>query len=172
MEDPIAIEPFTIAVDEAVLSDLHDRIRRTRWPNQIAGSGWDYGTNPEYLRSLLTTWADEFDWRKQERELNRLSHYRADIDGLRVHFVHERDNGPDLLPIVLTHGFPSSFVEYLTLLPLLTEPAAHGADAEDAFDVVLASLVRHVPRHHICAPALTGHHSNSSYLLDVLDDVM
>lgn len=140
MENSIAIEPFTIAVDEAVLSELRDRIKRTRWPDHIAGSGWNYGTDPEYLRSLFATWADEFDWRKQERELNRLAHYRANIDGLRVHFVHERGNGSASLPIVLTHGFPSSFVEHLDLLPLLTDPAAHGGRAEDAFDVVIASL--------------------------------
>jgi pimeloyl-ACP methyl ester carboxylesterase len=140
VEDPIAIEPFTVAVEDEVLSDLRDRIRRTRWPDHLPGSGWDYGTDVAYLRSLLATWADEFDWRKQERELNRLAHYRADIDGLRVHFVHERGEGPAPLPIVLTHGFPSSFVEHLDLLPLLTSPAAHGARAEDAFDVVITSL--------------------------------
>ena len=77
MDDPIAIEPFTIAADEAALSDLRDRIERTRWSDHVAGSGWAYGTDPDYLRSLLATWADEFDWRSRERELNRLGHYRA-----------------------------------------------------------------------------------------------
>jgi pimeloyl-ACP methyl ester carboxylesterase len=143
MSDLIAIEPFTIAVDEAVLADLRDRIWRTRWPDLHAGSGWDHGADPGYLRSLLATWADEFDWRKQERELNRLAHYRAVIDGVGIHFVHERGNGPAPLPIVLTHGFPSSFVEHLDLLPLLTDPAAHGGRAEDAFDVVITSLPGH-----------------------------
>ena len=143
MADPVAIEPFTIAVDEAALSDLRDRIRRTRWPDHVAGSDWTYGTDPEFLRSLLATWADEFDWRERARELNRLSHYRARIDGLRVHFVHQRGNGRDPLPIVLTHGFPSSFVEHLDLLPLLTDPAAYGGRAEDAFDVVITSLPGH-----------------------------
>lgn len=140
MQNGIAIEPFTIAVDEALLSDLRDRIHRTRWPDHSASSGWDRGVNLEYLRSLLATWANEFDWRKQERELNRLAHYSAQIDGLQFHFVHERGTGPAPLPIVLTHGFPSSFVEYLTLLPLLSNPAAHGGQADDAFDVVIISL--------------------------------
>lgn len=139
-KDRIAIEPFTIAVEEAVLSDLRERIERTRWPDRTGGSGWEYGTDPEYLRSLLATWADQFDWRKQERELNRLAQYRARIDGRWVHFVHARGNGPAPLPIVLTHGFPSSFVEHLDLLPLLADPAAHGGHAEDAFDVVITSL--------------------------------
>jgi pimeloyl-ACP methyl ester carboxylesterase len=140
VQEPVTIEPFTVAVDEEVLSDLRDRIKRTRWPSHVARDGWDYGTDPRYLRSLLASWADEFDWRAQERLLNRLSHYRASIDGLGIHLVHERGNGPAPLPIVLTHGFPSSFVEYLDLLPLLTDPAAHGGRADDAFDVVLTSL--------------------------------
>lgn len=140
MGDAITVEPFTIAVDEAALTDLHHRIRQTRWPADIAESGWEYGTDPGYMHSLLTTWADEFDWREQERNLNRLAHYRANIDGVMVHFVHERGNGPEPLPIVLTHGFPSCFVEHVPLLPLLTDPAAHGGHAEDAFDVVVTSL--------------------------------
>jgi pimeloyl-ACP methyl ester carboxylesterase len=135
----IKVEPFTIAVDEEILTDLRERIARTRWPDHIPGSGWQYGADVEYLRSLLASWA-EFDWRQQEEELNRLAHYRADIDGLRIHFVHERGEGPAPLPILLTHGFPSSFVEYLDLLPLLTDPAAHGGHAEDAFDVIIPSM--------------------------------
>lgn len=140
MTDAVAIEPFTIAVDEAILEDLRGRIERTRWPDRMDGTGWDSGADLEYVRSLLAYWADRFDWREQERRLNRFAHYRADLDGVRVHFVHERGHGPDPLPIVLTHGFPSSFVEHLELLPLLTDPAAHGGQAEDAFDVVVASL--------------------------------
>ena len=139
-EEPIAIEPFAIAVDEAVLLDLRERIKRTRWPSRVTGAGWDAGTDPEYVRSLLATWADEFDWRRRERELNRLAHYRANVDGVRIHFVHERGNGPAPVPIVLTHGFPSSFIEHLDLLPLLIDPAGHGGRAEDAFDVVITSL--------------------------------
>jgi len=138
--DPVAIEPFTVAVDEAVLSDLRDRIERTRWADGVGGAGWESGADPDYLRSLLAYWAREFDWRKQERRLNRFAHHLAHVDGMRVHFVHERGKGPDPLPIVLTHGFPSSFVEHLELLPLLTDPAAHGGRAEDAFDVVVTSL--------------------------------
>jgi hypothetical protein len=156
LEDPIAIEPFTIAVDEAVLSDLCDRIRRTLWPDRVAAPGWDAGTDPEYLRSLLATWAEEFDWCKQERELNRLSHYRARIGGRWVHFVHERGVGPAPLPIVLTHGFPSSFVEHLDLLPLLTDPASHGGRAEDAFDVVITSLPGYGFSDPLGEPVLAG----------------
>jgi pimeloyl-ACP methyl ester carboxylesterase len=139
MERSMTIQPFTIDVDEAALADLRDRIQRTRWPVGT-GAGWESGVDPDYLRSLLSYWAGEFDWREQERRLNRFRHYLADIDGSRVHFIHERGEGPNPLPIVLTHGFPSSFVEHLVLLPLLTDPAAHGGRAEDAFDVVVTSL--------------------------------
>jgi hypothetical protein len=93
MRDPVAIEPFTISVEQAVLSDLRDRIRRTRWPHEVPGSGWEAGADGAYLRSLLDSWADGFDWRTQERELNRLGHFRADVDGVRIHFVHERPGG-------------------------------------------------------------------------------
>jgi pimeloyl-ACP methyl ester carboxylesterase len=156
MGESIAIEPYTIAVDEAVLSDLRERIQRTRWAEPVGGSGWDYGVDPEYLRSLLATWTDEFAWRSKERQLNRLGHYRAQIDGVRIHFVHERGNGPSPLPIVLTHGFPSSFVEHLDLLPLLTDPAAHGGRAEDAFDVVITSLPGYAFSDPLGVPVLEG----------------
>jgi microsomal epoxide hydrolase len=139
-EDPVAIEPFTIAIDDAILADLQSRLRRTIWPPRIFGPNWEHGADQEYLRTLLATWANQFDWRRREAELNQLSHYLADIDGLKIHFVHERGNGPSPMPIVLTHGFPSSFVEHLDLMPLLTDPASHGGRAEDAFDVIVTSL--------------------------------
>jgi len=136
----VRIEPYTIALDEAVLVDLRERLRRTRWPDQVRGSGWAYGTDGAYLRELVATWAEDFDWRAHERRLNHFAHYRANIDGLGVHFVHERGRGRDPLPIVLTHGWPSAFTEHLDLLPLLTDPAAHGGRTEDAFDVVVTSM--------------------------------
>jgi pimeloyl-ACP methyl ester carboxylesterase len=136
----IKIEPFVIAIGDAVLADLRERLSRTRWPDELPGVGWDYGTDLTYLKDLVATWTFDFDWRRHERMLNRLQHFRADIDGLAVHFVHERGRGPAPMPLVLTHGWPSSFVEYLDLIPLLTDPASHGGDAADAFDVVVPSL--------------------------------
>jgi pimeloyl-ACP methyl ester carboxylesterase len=140
VSESITVEPFAVHIEPSVLDDLRDRIARTRFPDAIAGAGWEYGMDPDYLRGLLDSWAGEFDWYAQERALNRCHHYRAHIDGLRVHVIHERGAGPDPLPIVLTHGWPSSFVEHLELLPLLADPAAHGGRAEDAFDVVVTSL--------------------------------
>ena len=132
-------EPFSIQVDEWVLTDLEDRIGRTRWPDQIPGIGWQQGTELEYLRQLLAYWADGFDWRAQERRLNQFDHFRARLDETHIHFVHQRARHGRGIPLILTHGWPSSFVEYLPLVPLLTDPQAHGIDGP-AFDVVIPSL--------------------------------
>jgi pimeloyl-ACP methyl ester carboxylesterase len=136
----VSVEPFTIAVGDDVLDDLRQRIRRTRWPAAAPVQGWDYGADTGYLRDVLATWAGSFDWRAQERALNRFAHFRACVSGVRVHFVHVRGKGPDPLPIVLTHGWPSTFTEHLGLAQLLADPAANGGRAEDAFHVVVASL--------------------------------
>jgi pimeloyl-ACP methyl ester carboxylesterase len=135
----VPIEPFTIHVPDAVLEDLRERIRRTRWPDQVPGVGWSQGTELEYLRDILAYWADGFDWRRAERELNRHPQFLVTVDGVPIHVVHERARGGAGIPIVLTHGWPSTFAEYVPLVPLLTDPAAHGLDGP-AFDVVLPSL--------------------------------
>jgi pimeloyl-ACP methyl ester carboxylesterase len=135
----LRLEPFAIQVDQTVLDDLRRRIRQTRWPDQLPAIGWEQGTELSYLRELLADWADRFDWRAQERELSRLSHYRAELDGLNIHFIHQPGKGDAPIPLVLTHGWPSTFLELLPLVPLLTDPAAHGSDAP-AFDVVIPSL--------------------------------
>jgi pimeloyl-ACP methyl ester carboxylesterase len=135
----LRVEPFTIAVDEAVLADLRARLRNTRWPDPAPGGRWEQGTDLDYLRDLVAYWANEFDWRSQERELNRYTHCRVELDGLRLHFVHERARHGQGLPLILGHGWPSSFVELLPLVPLLTDPEAHGIDGP-AFDLVIPSL--------------------------------
>jgi len=133
------VEPFSIDVDQEVLDDLRTRIRNTRWPHQLPDAGWDQGTDIAYLRDVLAYWADGFDWREQERRLNELDNFRADVDGVRIHFVHERARGEGALPLILTHGWPSAFVEFLPVLPLLTDPRSHGIDGP-GFDVVVPSL--------------------------------
>ncbi|WP_216215530.1 epoxide hydrolase family protein [Amycolatopsis aidingensis] len=135
----IDIEPFTIAVTDEVLADLRDRIRRTRWPAAAPGAAWSQGTDVDYLREVLAYWAEDFDWRARERALNRFHHFRARIGDVDVHFVHHRAASGTGIPLVLTHGWPSTFVELLPLVPLLTDPAAHGIDGP-AFDVVIPSL--------------------------------
>jgi pimeloyl-ACP methyl ester carboxylesterase len=131
---------FTLAAPQAELDDLASRLDRTRWPDSVAGAGWNYGTDLDYLKELVRYWRERFDWRAQERELNRLDHYRATIDGHGLHFVHVRGKGERPLPILLSHGFPDSFTRMLKLIPRLTDPAAYGGDPADAFDVVVPSL--------------------------------
>src|SRR5690349_18131075 len=136
---PMHFAPFTIRVPDAVLSDLTMRIRNTRWPPQAPGTAWAQGTDLEYLKRLLGYWADGFDWRAQERWLNSFSHFRAELDGIHVHFVHERAREGNGIPLILTHGWPSAFLELLPLVPFLTNPKDHGIDAP-AFDLVIPSL--------------------------------
>jgi len=134
------IEPFEIRIPEETLADLRDRIARTRWPDEIADSGWDYGTPLGYLKELLDYWRNGFDWRAQERYLNSFHHFRAPVDDLRLHFLHERGRGPDPMPLLVVHGWPSTFFEMVKIVPLLTDPATHGGDARDSFDVIVPSL--------------------------------
>ncbi|QBD74617.1 epoxide hydrolase [Ktedonosporobacter rubrisoli] len=136
----MSIQPFTIAIPPEILSDLQSRLGQTRWPDQLEGAGWDYGTNLEYLRELVDYWQHKYDWRVQEAWLNQFANFRANIDGLGIHFIHEKGKGPDSLPIIITHGWPSTFFEMLKLVPLLTDPARYGGDPADAFDVVVPSL--------------------------------
>jgi pimeloyl-ACP methyl ester carboxylesterase len=136
---PVPIEPFTISVDPAVLSDLRDRIRRTRWPHEVPGAGWEAGTDAGYLRSLLHSWADGFDWPAREAELNAIPRFKISVGGHDIHYAHVRAAGP-ALPLVLTHGWPDSFWRYTKVIPLLTDPGAHGGDPADAFDVIVPDV--------------------------------
>jgi pimeloyl-ACP methyl ester carboxylesterase len=133
------VEPFTIHVAEEVLADLRARVRNTRWPDEAPGAPWEQGTDLRYLRRLLAYWADGFDWRARERELNCFAHFRAELDDVPIHLVHERARRGQGIPLILGHGWPSAFTELLPLVPLLTDPAAHGIDGP-AFDLVIPSL--------------------------------
>ncbi len=133
------LEPFEIAATNEALEDLSRRLRAARLPNDDTDE-WGEGTSPTYLRALVAYWRDRFDWRTQERMLNRFQHFHAQVDGTRLHLIHQPGRGPDPLPLVLTHGFPDSFFRFYKLIPLLADPAAHGGEAADAFDVVVPSL--------------------------------
>ena len=133
-------QPFTIDIPDSVLQDLTERLERTRWPDDSPDAGWEYGSNLGYVQELVEYWRTAFDWRAQERAINRLAHYRAQVDGSGIHFIHERGRGPNPLPLLLTHGWPSTFTEMLKIIPMLIDPAAHGGDAGDSFDVIVPSL--------------------------------
>jgi len=135
-----AIERFQIRVDDSVLEDLRDRLTRTRFADQIEGAGWDYGIPMDYLRELVEYWRDTYDWRAQEARLNSFSHFRTRIDGQSIHFIHARSAHTDAFPLVLTHGWPGSVVEFLDVIPRLIDPEADGGRAADAFHVITPSL--------------------------------
>jgi pimeloyl-ACP methyl ester carboxylesterase len=133
------IENFRISVDDATLDDLHHRLAQTRFPDEIDDTGWEYGIPLVYLAELVAYWRDTYDWRTEEARLNELAQFRTTIDGQSIHFVHARSPHADARPLLLTHGWPGSIVEFLDVIPRLTDPEAHG-DVADAFHVVAPSL--------------------------------
>jgi pimeloyl-ACP methyl ester carboxylesterase len=134
------ITPFRIDIPQADLDDLRERLARTRWPAQLPGEGWSRGVPVAYLKELTAYWRDGYDWRAREAELNAFPQFTTTIDGLRVHFLHVRSPEPDALPLLLTHGWPNSVVEFARLVGPLTDPRAHGADPAQAFHVVAPSV--------------------------------
>jgi pimeloyl-ACP methyl ester carboxylesterase len=134
------VEPFRIAVPDAVLADLRERLARTRFPDEVPGSGWTYGADLAYVRELVAHWRDRYDWRAEEARLNAFPQYRARVGGLGIHFIHARGAGPRPLPLVLTHGWPGSVAEFTEVIGPLADPARHGGDPADAFDVVVPSM--------------------------------
>jgi len=132
--------PFRVQVEESILADLRDRLARTRWPDQLDHAGWDYGAELGYVQDLCEYWRKSFDWRKQEALLNRFPQFTTDIDGLRVHFIHQRSPHANATPLIITHGWPGSIFEFYKIIGPLTEPEKFGGRAEDAFHVVAPSM--------------------------------
>ena len=136
----VAPQPFRIAVEEATLLDLKRRLDATRWPDEVSESDWTFGTDLGYLKSVVDYWRSDYDWREQERRLNRFRQFTARLDDVDVHFIHEQGEGSAPVPLLLTHGWPGSIVEFHELIPLLTHPSAHGGEVQDAFTIVAPSI--------------------------------
>jgi pimeloyl-ACP methyl ester carboxylesterase len=134
------IKPFSLPYSEAAVEDLRLRLAQTRWPDEIPGTGWEYGVDLNFIRRLCDYWKDQFDWKAQLETLSAFHHYRGTVDGISIHFIHERGRGTAPIPLVLTHGWPGSFLEMLKIIPLLTDPASYGGDPANSFDVVVPSL--------------------------------
>ena len=132
--------PFRIEVPDATLADLKERLARTRFPDEVPDTGWEYGANLAYVKELVGYWRTKYDWRAHERELNRFAHFKADVDGLGIHFIHQQGKGPNPKPLLLIHGWPGSVYEFMKIIPMLTDPAAHGGDTRDSFTVIAPSL--------------------------------
>ena len=140
MTNDVQIRPFRIEIPQADLDDLRSRLARTRWPDQLQGVGWDYGIPLGYLRDLADYWRTAYDWRAHERQLNEFPQFTTLIQGQRVHFMHVRSPEPNALPLIMTHGWPGSIVEFTKVIGPLTDPRAHGGDLADAFHLVVPSI--------------------------------
>ena len=134
------IRPFRLAVDESSIADLRARLTRVRWPDEAPEPPWSYGTSVAFMRELVDYWLHGYDWRKTEAALNAWPQFVTSVDGIDVHFLKVEGRGPNPKPLLLSHGWPGSVLEFMKLIPLLTDPSAHGGDARDAFTVVAPSL--------------------------------
>ncbi len=134
------IEPFTVATPDAVVADMKARLDRSRAANDFANDDWGYGTNGRYLAALVDYWRTDYDWRHHEALINRYAHFRTVIDGMSIHFIHEKGKGVRPMPLILNHGWPCTFWSFQKIIGPLTDPAAYGGDPADSFDVIIPSL--------------------------------
>ena len=134
------IRPFSIQIPQSDLDALNERLERTRWPDELPGVGWTYGVPVSYLQGLAEYWRTSYDWRTFEAKLNGFPQFTTTIDGQNIHFLHVRSPEPDALPLIITHGWPGSIVEFMDIIGPLTDPRAHGGDPADAFHVIAPSI--------------------------------
>lgn len=136
----MTLQKFQIQIADNTLEELSSRLSNTRWPNQLKDSDWERGMKKDYLQSLVHYWQNNYDWRTQEKELNSFSQFKCDIDGINIHFIWEKGKGKNPMPIILTHGWPDSFLRYKKIINRLTDPVRFGGNPNDSFDVIVPSL--------------------------------
>ncbi len=137
----VSVSPYSINVSDEVLDDLNRRLEMTRFPKQVTGTGWDRGVDLDYMKELVDYWLHTYDWRQQETLLNEYQHFKADVDGLGIHFIKQEGKGPNPMPLLMMHGYPWSFLLLLKILPMLTDPESFGGDPKDAFTVIIPSII-------------------------------
>lgn len=135
-----AVTPFEISISDEEIADLQQRLALTRLPDQLNDISWEYGTDLAYMREVLSYWQNDFDWREQESQLNQFDQYKTDIDGLNMHFIHQRSANSEAIPLLIVHGWPGSIAEFTKIIGPLTDPVAHGGDVTDSFHVIAPSL--------------------------------
>ncbi|MCB2047963.1 MAG: epoxide hydrolase [Novosphingobium sp.] len=166
----MTIKPFEIAIPDAALTDLRERLERTRWPAEIGdNSNWQQGANLAYMRELTNYWLNTYDWRGREAEMNKLPQFMADIDGVPIHFVHAKGKGPNPMPLIINHGWPWTFWDMRRIIGPLSDPAAYGGDPEDSFDVVCPSI----PGFAFSSPLTTDLRLNrvGDYYVKLMDEL-
>lgn len=150
----LKVTPFKASIPDSALEDLRIRLSRTRWPDEISGSGWEMGANSAYVKELCAYWANGYSWRKTESLINSYPNYTAQIDGYQVHFIHVKGKGKNPVPMIMTHGWPGSFLEMMPVIPLLTQ------DSEISFDLVIPSIIgfgfSEKPNHPGCNYQVVG----------------
>lgn len=134
------LAPFNLSVPDSVINDLKQRLNNVRWPDEIPGNSWKYGTDLKYLQDFCQYWATDYDWKSHERVINSFNQFKTKVSGIDLHFIYEEGKGKDPLPLLLSHGWPGSVYEFHKILPMLTDPASHGGSAEDSFTVIAPSL--------------------------------
>jgi len=162
------VTPFRINIAQNVLDDLQARLRQTRWTDEPADAGWQYGANPAYMRELADYWQNGYDWRKQEALLNSFPQFKTEIDGVGIHFLHIKGKGANPRPLLLTHGWPDSFYRFYKIIPLLTDPAANGGDANHSFDVIVPSIPGFGFSSHHALPAEQTAHLFAKLMTEIL----
>jgi len=135
-----SIRPFTVNVPDETLNHIRKRVAEYRWHEMPDDGGWAYGANLDYMKELCAYWLDEFDWRKHEARINLFSHHMAAVDGIDLHFIHEKGSGPSPLPLIISHGWPGSVVEFLDIIEPLAHPERFGGSVDDAFEIIAPSL--------------------------------
>ena len=134
------IKPFELKVPDETIREINTRVASFPWHEMPDDGGWDYGTNLDYMKEFCNYWASEFDWREQENRINQFSNFMASVDGIDIHFIYEKGSGSNAKPLIISHGWPGTIVEFLDFIDLLAHPENHGGSVEDAFDVVAPSL--------------------------------
>ena len=134
------IKEFKIDISDEVLEDLHNRLSNSRWPNKEPVEDWNQGIPLSYMKDVCNYWLNEYNWRDRESKLNRFPHFLTKIDGIDIHFIHKTSPHEDARPLIITHGWPGSFVEFHKVIEPLSDPTTHGGNAKDAFNVVVPSL--------------------------------
>jgi pimeloyl-ACP methyl ester carboxylesterase len=136
----MSLKKFQIQISDKSLEDLAYRLSHTRWPNQLKNTNWERGTKKDELQSIVDYWENNYDWREQEKDLNSFSQFQCNIDGIDIHFIYEKGKGPNPIPIILTHGWPDSFLRYKKVIKMLSDPASFGGNPNDSFDVIVPSI--------------------------------
>ena len=134
------VKPFKVNISDQIIKDIYEKVKKYPWHEMPNDGGWEYGTNLDYMKEISKYWVSEFDWRKHEKEINKFPNFITEIDNIDIHFIHEKGSGSKPMPLIISHGWPGTIVEFLHIIEKLAHPERFGGKEEDAFDVIVPSL--------------------------------